>query len=111
MFAKTKILTLSEFLHSTGHAMKEIFAKKFLQVWWCGGSEEKTRAEGKEGEEREKGEERRGWKEERGKGKRRKEAWAEEKKWKKWVKELKLEIEKNTHAGRKKGKFKTTFKV
>ena len=84
----------------------------FLQVWWCGGSEEKTRAEGKEGEEREKGEERRGRREEeRGKGKRRKEAWAEEKKWKKWVKELKLEIEKNTHAGRKKGKFKTTFKV
>ena len=59
MFAKTKILTLSEFLHSTGHAMKEICAKDFLQVWWCGGSEEKERAKGEKREERrEKGEER-----------------------------------------------------
>ena len=50
MFAKTKILTLSEFLHSTGHAMKEICAKNFLQVWWCGGSEEKEAGrEGMEG--------------------------------------------------------------
>ena len=88
MFAKTKILTLSEFLHSTGHAMKEICAKNFLQVWWCGGSEEKERAKGEKREERrEKGEER---KESGEEGKKRGEARPEEKKRKR-VKELKLD--------------------